>query len=179
MTESDFKPVGEPFTAPVEDAPAKAEKRGRPRKYANDAERKRAARAREKARKQEAAGDIPEIAELRKAYADAKETAPEPDPVNGPETPAPEPVAAPMGHALLSIADTLGPLLVGRAMRRDPARIRLTNDEKQRLEPLADAAAEKVLAKTDPVKLFFVTLISIYTAKAQVLPKLERAKSKP
>lgn len=164
----------------------KAEKpKGRPRKYATDAEAKSAKRAKDAERKRKARRErksrpeADELAELQKAYADLPEVDADPDTPPAPST-QPEPVPAPMGHILLAITDTVAPFVIAKAMKRDASRLGLTASEKERLAPLADAAAEKLLAKTDPVKLFVLTVASIYFAKAQALPKLEgRPKPKP
>lgn len=167
-----------------DETPAPEPKAGRPRKYATEAERREAKRIQDRERKKRArtkakgraeagrqdASD--ELDELRKAYADAPEARPdaEADPVPAPG-PEPEP-APPMGHILLAITDTVAPFVIGKAMRRDTSRLALTAGEKEKLGPLADAAAEKLLAKTDPVRLFVLTVGSLYMAKAQALPKL-------
>lgn len=175
--------------------PTEKSSKGRPRKYASPEEAKAAKRAQDAERKRRArkrakptappvapppdappptggpipADAVPDLDELNAAYAELPET---PDPEPGEETedgPAP-PVAAPMGHILLSLVDAVAPVVVGKVMRRKPDAIRLTPAETSRMEPLADAAAEKVLAGTDPVRLFVVGMASIYLAKAQAAP---------
>lgn len=168
---------------------------GRPRKYATPEEAKAAKRAqdaerkrRQRARKADAAprpaplpppppptggpvpaDAVPDLDELNAAYAEMPETPdPEPEEEAG-DGPAP-PVAAPMGHILLSLVDAVAPVVVAKAMRRKADAIRLSPAEMDRMGPLADAAAEKVLAGTDPVRLFIVGMASIYLAKAQAAP---------
>lgn len=179
----------------------KSGSKGRPRKYATpeearaakrakDAERKRKARERAK----EAAnapsagpapdrpgpgpipeGALPELEELNAAYSELPES-PDPEPEAGETDPPSQPVAAPMGHILLSLVDAVAPVVVGKVMRRKPDVIRLTPAETERMGPLADAAADKVLAGTDPVRLFIVGMASIYLAKAQAAPVDPEAK---
>lgn len=173
----DFIEAPEPMEAPPPVA------KGRPHKYATPEDAKAAKREQDRVRKRrerrEAKGKgkakpsgMDEVDELRKAYADLPELPEEADPVPGQG--APEPAPAPMGHILLAITDTVAPFVIAKAMRRDASRLGLTAGEKERLAPLADAAAEKMLAKTDPVKLFILTVSSIYFAKAQALPKLPK-----
>lgn len=178
--------TAEPITAPT--------RPGRPRKYATPEEAQAAKRARDRERKRRnrakakpapkpapepaptpaASGGIPadavpELEELNAAYSELPES-PDPEPEAGETDPPAQPVAAPMGHILLSLVDAVAPVVVGKVMRRKPDAIRLTPAETERMGPLADAAADKVLAGTDPVRLFIVGMASIYLAKAQAAP---------
>ena len=173
-------------------------KPGRPRKYATpeeakaakrakDADRKRRARAKAKPAPKPApepappaassipADAVPELEELNAAYSELPES-PDPEPEAGETDPPAQPVAAPMGHILLSLVDAVVPVVVGKLTRRKPDAIRLTPAESERMGPLADAAAEKVLAGTDPVRLFIVGMASIYLAKSQAAPVDPEAK---
>lgn len=164
---------------------------GRPAKYGTDDERRAARRERDRKRKQlardKAQGAPPdappgftppgkvdafaeELAALQTAYKEAGPT-PNAAPVEGGPVPDGEkPYIS--GYVLLMVADVLFPPLVGFLFRRDVTALRLTKEERDKLEPIADRAAMDVLGGLSPTALFFSTTFAIYAGKAQAMPKL-------
>ena len=49
------------------------------------------------------------------------------------------------------------------------SRLQMTAKQRQDLEPMADAVAKKLMLKTDPMTLFFVSLLGIYGVNFMVL----------
>lgn len=101
-----------------------------------------------------------EIDELKAGYTTA-------DPVNGPQTPGTGQPGAPMatlvsGYVLVMVMDAMVPALVAWGVNRFGGRddvsadmLRLTQREKDAIEPIADRAASFILGRIDPVTLFF------------------------
>lgn len=185
-----YVPPVKPTENPANEAKPANTKQGRPRKYASDEERKaarrerdRKARAAKRARPATATakgGDAlqaaaDEIEELRKGYADAPEQGADPDPAKAASvTPEPPKRAALSGAVLLIGTDALFPPLIGRIMGRDPERMRMTNEERKRMEPIADEAAAEMFGQMSPVSQFVMGMAAIYAGKAQALPRLPR-----
>lgn len=180
-----------PDTTP---APAPAPgKRGRPRKWASEAERKRAynaarKEAREKARQEgkEPAGGPPggkqakkqaaqgaadilneQLHEIREGYGKAET----PADLAGLAPPSEAPLVV-SGYLLLVAIDAIAPVVVRFLFRRDASTLALTKEERQKVEPLADSVAAELTRGLTPVQMFAGVLLSMYAAKIPHLPKL-------